>query len=311
MKVKRKKLTEPDVMIRLKKFNFTLREQFIIGIHTGKSKLKIQCDICGYECVAMLDNKMRKGGCRNCSHRVPHTNEVVDQRLIEDNRQIKRLGTCLNSYNNIDFLCLICDHKWIECSNNILNGERGCPRCADKLPHTNESVDLELIENNIPIKRIGNIINAKTDIFWKCLFDRCNNIWNATPDNILNNNRGCPECYKNNVSKMEIEWLDYLNIKLEQRKIRLNINGELIKPDGFDSITNTIYEFYGDFWHGNPKIFDGQEINGVNHKSYEELYLKTIKREEELKTLGYNVITIWEADWKQLKKQIKKKAETT
>jgi hypothetical protein len=36
-----------------------------------------------------------------------------------------------------------------------------------------------------------------------------------------------------------------------------------------------------------------------------ELYAATIKREERIKSLGYNLITIWEKDWNDQKKNKK------
>ena len=38
--------------------------------------------------------------------------------------------------------------------------------------------------------------------------------------------------------------------------------------DGFDSETNTVYEFLGDFWHGNPEVVD---LNSINPKSKKPL----------------------------------------
>lgn len=40
---------------------------------------------------------------------------------------------------------------------------------------------------------------------------------------------------------------------MENREVVIKISGRIFKVDGFDPIINTIYEFYGDFWHGNPK----------------------------------------------------------
>ena len=76
------------------------------------------------------------------------------------------------------------------------------------------------------------------------------------------------------------------------------------KADGYCEETNTIYEFHGDFWHGNPKIYNEYEINKITNCSYKELYEKTLIRENKIKELGYNLITIWEQDWKKINKCI-------
>jgi hypothetical protein len=112
---------------------------------------------------------------------------------------------------------------------------------------------------------------------------------------------GCPKC-SNIISKPESEWLDYLKIASEYRQPKhFKINGLKIKPDAYDPLTNTIYEFYGDFYHGNPKKFDQTKDNPLTKKKYGDLYSNTMKKEQMIISAGYNLVTIWESDWKNLK----------
>ena len=69
--------------------------------------------------------------------------------------------------------------------------------------------------------------------------------------------------------------------------------------DGFDSKTNTVYEFLGDFWHGNPEVVDLDSINPKSKKTFRELFDYTFWRLNLIKSLGYNVRYIWEKDWKE------------
>ena len=68
--------------------------------------------------------------------------------------------------------------------------------------------------------------------------------------------------------------------------------------DGYCKETNTIYEFLGDFWHGNPKIYDSEKINYSTGCTFGELYNKTNIREERVKSLGYNYKIVWEYEWR-------------
>lgn len=45
------------------------------------------------------------------------------------------------------------------------------------------------------------------------------------------------------------------------------------KADGYCKETNTIYEFHGDFWHGNPYIFKNDTFNPICKKHLEN-YIK-------------------------------------
>ena len=64
-------------------------------------------------------------------------------------------------------------------------------------------------------------------------------------------------------------------------------------------IKSTIFEFHGDFWHGNPNVYESQETNTIVGMTFGKLYEKTIMKEKKLKKLGYNLIVMWEYDWKK------------
>ena len=72
-----------------------------------------------------------------------------------------------------------------------------------------------------------------------------------------------------------------------------------MKVDGYCEKNNTIYEFHGDFWHGNPKKFEKTEINRVTGDTMGNLYKKTLDKENIIKELGYNLIVMWEHNWKE------------
>ncbi len=74
-------------------------------------------------------------------------------------------------------------------------------------------------------------------------------------------------------------------------------NGRLARVDGFCQETNTVYEFYGDYYHGNPKKYNSEEYNKTVKKTHGELYENTMKREQAIKSLGFNVVCIWESDF--------------
>ena len=111
---------------------------------------------------------------------------------------------------------------------------------------------------------------------------------------------GCQQCAGTSISKISQVWLGSLNLPLElEYKIHYP-NGYYV-VDGYDKSTNTIYEFYGDYWHGNPAIFEADTINASLDISFGELYTNTLNRETILKNLGFNLVTIWEAEFNELK----------
>jgi G:T-mismatch repair DNA endonuclease (very short patch repair protein) len=77
--------------------------------------------------------------------------------------------------------------------------------------------------------------------------------------------------------------------------------------DGYDVETKTIYEFYGDYWHGNPNNpkYPFDSLNEFSGKTFRQLHDETLERESLIKSLGYNVITIWESEYKKTLKTSK------
>lgn len=107
----------------------------------------------------------------------------------------------------------------------------------------------------------------------------------------------CRQCSLSQVSKLEIKWLDKLNILNEYRQKSIRINNKIYKVDAYNPTTNIVYEFYGDFWHGNPRKYQPSDINCFSKKSFGDLFTKTIDRERIISEAGFILISIWEYDF--------------
>lgn len=119
-----------------------------------------------------------------------------------------------------------------------------------------------------------------------------------TPNSHLNGS-GCPHCV-HQISKPEIVFLDYFNV------VNRHVHIKPYLVDGYDPETKTIYEFLGNYWHGNPKLFNPNELNKRSKKTYGELYNNTFKKFDILKQMGYNIKYIWEQDWDNFTNEIDK-----
>ncbi|QKE50343.1 hypothetical protein F-VV10_0223 [Faustovirus] len=107
-------------------------------------------------------------------------------------------------------------------------------------------------------------------------------------------------------SKKAVVWLT-CRAKLDNVVIKHALNGgeQAIKVgkrtyyvDGYAEATNTVYEFYGDLYHGNPIIYSPDAVSTLpGNPTYGELYNRTIAREKDLRDAGYRVIVIWEHDY--------------
>lgn len=139
-------------------------------------------------------------------------------------------------------------------------------------------------------------INAHTKIKIICPH---HGTFTQTPNDHLFGKR-CPKC-ANSISKQEIEWLNYLSVPDEYRHKILYIGKIKVQTDAYNPITNTIYEYNGDFWHGNPEKYKLTDINPRNRKTFGELYKETQAKRKLILDAGYNLIEIWGSNWKKTK----------
>ena len=121
---------------------------------------------------------------------------------------------------------------------------------------------------------------------------------------------GCPKCALQGHSSVCIEWLEcimnYDDIFIQHK---LNI-GEYVIPntkyrvDGYCKATNTVYEFHGDCFHGNPNIYlPDVACSPFSTHTASELFQKTIDREQIIKNLGYRLVIMWGTDYNKLRTQ--------
>ena len=114
-----------------------------------------------------------------------------------------------------------------------------------------------------------------------------------------------PESVKtDNFSKMSIMWLNYVlttkgcgvNIQhaLNGGEKKLTIGDKTYKVNGFCKETNTVYEFYGCFWHGCPNCYRPNIINSKNQKDMGTLNDLTVEKRGTIKNASYNYVSTYE-----------------
>ena len=191
---------------------------------------------------------------------------------------------------------------------------RGCPLCANI-----KTADSQRSNIDIFIKRASEVhgdlydyskveyINCEQKIIIKC---KAHGEFKQRPQHHLNGTR-CPRCNNRGFSKQSIEWLKFIHTK-DGINIQYIENGnEYLIPntryhaDGYDPQTKTIYEFHGDYWHGNPNIYSEHMFNKTTNCTFGELYKKTQKKKQTCIKLGYNYVEIWESQWNRFKRFIR------
>lgn len=118
---------------------------------------------------------------------------------------------------------------------------------------------------------------------------------------LLKGGNSCPKCRKTGFSKKAIAWLERVatqeNVVIQhaQNGGEYCIPGTNFRVDGYHKESNTVYEF-GAYYHADPRVYDPSEYNELCKATMEDLYIKTKKRVQKLKDLGYTVVEMWEYD---------------
>ena len=117
--------------------------------------------------------------------------------------------------------------------------------------------------------------------------------------------------FKKNYSRGQIEWMEYLICSTPDIRHQLNnedgefiIPGTRYKADGYSVAENCIYEYHGDFWHGNPNIYDTNSMHPITRTTYGDLWEKTLKKQRCCENYGFTVHYIWESDWNRGKNAV-------
>lgn len=196
-------------------------------------------------------------------------------------------------FKRVKIICKRHKHNFTQTPDNHLKGKEGCPKC--------KSIKSRAITKEEFIK-IANRIHSNKYNYSQIDFTTTKNkikIWcpkhgffNQVAGAHIYKGYGCPSCSKT-CSKKEIIWLDELKIKNRQKNV-IGSSGAKYRVDGVDYDKNIIYEYFGNFWHGNPRKFKQSDFNEVVKKTYGQLYRETMNRIEDLVSAGYTVVYKWE-----------------
>jgi hypothetical protein len=192
----------------------------------------------------------------------------------------------VDSYSNVTIECPI-HGIFSQRANHHLQGH-GCPYCTIKVTTEMFIKNATKIHGNKYDYSLVKYTNKNGKVKIICKY-------HGTFVQLAKNHlRGqcCPRC-KNYVSKPEIDFLNLVKIPQKNRQIYIG----KYKVDGVNG--KSIFEFLGDYWHGNPNKFDPTDVNKSCGMTYGKLLDRTMHKFKNLKEMGYKINYIWESDWKR------------
>jgi hypothetical protein len=240
--------------------------------------------------------------CPKCCKNIKYTLDKFIEKANEIHQNTYDYS--LTQYKNINTkIKIICKkHGCFEQIPQYHLQSYGCYICSNIVRNNEDFINKSnIVHKNLYDYSYSNYVTSREPVVIKC---KIHGFFNQTPNDHLNG-CGCQKCSLGCFSKVSIKWLESIeqsdNIVIQHAgnigEKKIKINNKLFKVDGYCEKTNTIYEFYGDFWHGNPDIYNETNIHPLNKKMYGELYNETMDREKILINEGYKLITIWESDY--------------
>ena len=267
---------------------------YSITVYEGANKpIVFNCPSHGVQTV-IASNHLRGHGCPECGKKAISQKNLMT--LDEFIKKAQELHSTKYDYSqtlyksareNVTILCRI-HGQFKQKAYSHLSGN-GCPYCAGVIRSTENFIKkaIEVHGSRYTYEK-SEYKNSKNKITITC---PDHGDFKCTSSDFLRGS-GCRGCMSSHTETM---WLNLLNVPVRQHKI---VTGDkYIIVDGYCPETNTVYEFHGDFWHGNPDLYAARKINKKNGLTFGELYQKTLLREEQIKELGYNLISVWENDW--------------
>jgi hypothetical protein len=248
---KLQRLTNEEIDSRLEGRNIA-RDGDVVNANTPMGWI---CTVnnCNYKWRTTPSSVVIRGsGCKKCAKLLRLTDEEMDRRLI--GRPVKRIGHIIDAKTPTEFQCVDCSRIYLATPNNISSG-KNCRICyINNSRWTNEAIDKAIV--NRPITRLGDAINSKIPIDWRCDDPKCNSVWNSTIPTAIISECGCPFCSLGKNEKIVVSLLRENEISFEWHKdIRDIVSDAQYKSvDFYLASIKTIIEYNG-IQHYRPTCF--------------------------------------------------------
>lgn len=302
-------------------------------VYTTRSRLlTIECHIHGEFNILPKDH-LKGIGCSSC-HVVQektsknnagklYTTDAVIAKAIGIHGDRYDYGKVVYTNMNCPVTMICKQHgEFQQTFNKHCYSQRGCPRCGG----TNKMTTVQFIDRAKKVH--GDKYDYSSSVYTDTeskLIIICSShgkFEQAAKKHLIG--QGCRKCvvagyFQTNrimASKSCADWLKYISLKNNINIQSADNGGEYrynyderrwYDFDGYCAETNTCYEFYGDLFHGNPAVYHRDDPFPLQETvTMGDLYDRTKAREEIIMSGGFNLVTIWEKEWTQIVRIVKR-----
>lgn len=282
-------------------------------------KVRIYCRACKAYFDQSKYNHLYGKGCRKCGSNAQKEKMTGTlQQFIKEARKVhgKRFDYSKSNYAGsavkLTIICTKCSTEFQQTPNRHVSGKCGCLTC-ENASRTKSNKDFiaeaKAVHGKLYDYRDTVYTNKKTPITVRC--KSCKGTFERQVFSHLMGagctNSKCKNFISHGYSRMAIRWLEYeakkrgIAIQHAENGGEFRIPKSRFRVDGYHEESNTVFEFHGDRYHGNPKVFaPDTRPNPFSRRTAAQLHETTKAREKLLKSLGYKLVVMWERDWKRL-----------
>jgi Zn finger protein HypA/HybF involved in hydrogenase expression len=277
----------------------------------ARTKVRIFCKKHG-KFSQTPDNHLHGIGCPKCGHEQKGKTQTQTNSTFET--KAKQIHANQYSYEEVIYkgafipVKIICrvHGSFSQTPHDHLAG-RGCQDCSivrRTSTTRNFIANATKVHGTIYSYKETEYVNSRTEISITC---KTHGTFSQRPDTHLRGS-GCPGCNSTRYSRIAIKWIEEYayshrlkSVQHAQNGGEFRIPGTRYLVDGYHKPSNTVFEFYGDCFHGNPKTYrPTDKCNPFSDFTAKQLFNETLRREKELKCLGYKVVSIWENEYRSL-----------
>jgi len=288
------KLTQNEFLVKAKSIHGDKYDYSLTQYVNCRSSISVICPKHGMF-KHLAKTHLGGRGCPKCGNGMIDQKEFI--KLAKQKHNNKYCYSNTTYKNKKTKISIICNKhgEFQQTPEKHLTGQ-GCPYCnRSELSGSNKTTQDQFIK--LCIKIHGNkydytntkFINWKTKVKIVC---KKHGIFIQDPSAHAHNKCGCPSCGFNTSISGNL-WIKSFNNKDIIPENVMLIDNKRFKVDGFNPVTNTIYEYFGSYWHGHPNRFDSKDIHPIRKISYGELYQETLHRIKYFKKNGFKVVYQW------------------
>jgi Zn ribbon nucleic-acid-binding protein len=282
-----RKITHEDFCNEVK--NLVGNEYLVLGKYEKRHNLILMKHIiCNYEWEVSPNNFIHGTRCPLCNGKLQKTHDEfveIVKNLVGNEYIVLSNFTKINAKVKMKHNINDCGHEWYIRAGSFTNQGNRCPICSIRKSSEQYSYQLNEIYNGEYILNCKYITNKKKI---SVIHTLCDTEFEVYPNDLLNGDTSCPNCYVLKNERRIRLWLTENNLEfISQMKFDglIGLGGGKLSYDFYLPKLNLLIEYQGEFHDGKANDFVSQNLETQQEHDR--------RKKEYAKLHNINLLEIW------------------